>query len=171
MERMTTEQWLSRWGHWNVPVLKAIQRVAELLRMGTRITFEKEHQKERFVKTCSEVLSDLFSVTDLLNLDSATMRAMEAVGGKALARGEKADSLRAMPYADYLKTPEWQETRTEALERSGHKCQVCNNGDAQLDVHHRTYERRGNERSEDLVVLCHKCHGKFHDALPAEPNK
>jgi replicative DNA helicase len=32
-----------------------------------------------------------------------------------------------------------------------------------LEVHHRTYERIGQERSEDLTVLCDVCHGLFHE--------
>ena len=27
-----------------------------------------------------------------------------------------------------------------------------------LDVHHRSYERKGNERPEDLVAVCRQCH-------------
>jgi hypothetical protein len=45
----------------------------------------------------------------------------------------------------------------------GHRCQVCNRGLGTLDVHHRTYERRGQELDEDLTVLCRACHGIFHE--------
>lgn len=70
--------------------------------------------------------------------------------------------LATMPYADYLKTPEWQERRATHLKRAHFKCQVCNSGGV-LDVHHRTYERRGQENYNDLIVLCRSCHGKFHE--------
>lgn len=33
---------------------------------------------------------------------------------------------------------------------------------AELDVHHRTYERLGQEQEYDLTVLCHRCHSLFH---------
>jgi hypothetical protein len=31
-----------------------------------------------------------------------------------------------------------------------------------LDVHHLTYKRRGNERPADLVALCRRCHKERH---------
>lgn len=70
--------------------------------------------------------------------------------------------LRAMPYPDYLQSAEWQAHRADKLERAGHRCQVCNAEDTQLDVHHRTYERLGQEQEYDLTVLCHRCHSLFH---------
>lgn len=69
--------------------------------------------------------------------------------------------LRTMPYAEYLLTPEWQETRRAALKRAGFACQVCNTGE-RLHVHHRTYERRGAELARDLIVLCGPCHALYH---------
>jgi replicative DNA helicase len=50
----------------------------------------------------------------------------------------------------------------QALSRAGHRCQVCNSPD-KLDVHHRTYERVGQEQLDDLTVLCDRCHGLFHE--------
>ena len=29
-------------------------------------------------------------------------------------------------------------------------------------ANHRTYERKGRERLSDLILLCRKCHGRFH---------
>lgn len=66
-------------------------------------------------------------------------------------------------YEEYLKAPQWDGRRKEALKRSGFRCQVCNKGNCVLDVHHRTYERLGRERDEDLIVLCRGCHGISHD--------
>jgi hypothetical protein len=75
---------------------------------------------------------------------------------------EQAAQLRTMPYRDYLKTPHWRQTRQRALERADRRCQLCNSPD-NLQVHHRTYERRGSERDDDLTVLCADCHTKFHE--------
>src|SRR5438874_456134 len=65
-------------------------------------------------------------------------------------------------YREYLESPEWQSRRLLALQHAGHRCQVCNSPDG-LEVHHRTYERIGNEELEDLTVLCHRCHEIFHE--------
>lgn len=78
------------------------------------------------------------------------------------AREARSRALRKMPYKEYLRTPEWQETRSEALRRSRYKCSVCASG-SNLDVHHRTYIRRGNEYASDLTVLCRRCHSTFHE--------
>ena len=72
------------------------------------------------------------------------------------------DRLINMPYKEYLQTEHWKEVRGNALYRAKYKCQLCGNKD-NLNVHHNTYENRGNEKDEDLIVLCQKCHGKFHD--------
>ena len=66
-----------------------------------------------------------------------------------------------MPYQQYLQTPEWFARRTAALRRAGYRCQLCNRT-GRLEVHHRTYERRGNESPEDLIVLCDECHRTFN---------
>jgi 5-methylcytosine-specific restriction endonuclease McrA len=61
----------------------------------------------------------------------------------------------------YLRSEHWRETRAAALERAEHKCQVCAST-KRLDVHHNTYERLGQERPADLVVLCRTCHDRHH---------
>src|SRR5947207_3117264 len=61
----------------------------------------------------------------------------------------------------YLRSDHWRETRLGALDRAEHRCQVCNRTE-RLDVHHRTYERIGEERPADLTVLCRRCHDLFH---------
>lgn len=81
---------------------------------------------------------------------------------RELVSSERLAALRSMPYADYVETPEWFNVRMSALDAAGSRCQVCNTDDG-LDVHHRTYERRGNEVLEDLTVLCRECHQRFHD--------
>lgn len=72
------------------------------------------------------------------------------------------NDLRVMPYAQYLRTPHWQSQRQQALTRAKRRCQVCNSP-RQLNAHHRTYERRGCERPEDITILCEQCHTLFHE--------
>jgi hypothetical protein len=66
--------------------------------------------------------------------------------------------------ADILDSPQWKARRKVELDRAGHRCQACNasGDDIVLDVHHRTYDRVGNEGPADLIVLCRKCHGAIH---------
>jgi 5-methylcytosine-specific restriction endonuclease McrA len=64
--------------------------------------------------------------------------------------------------AKYREEPEWQVRRVQALTRAGYKCQTCSISDTTLDVHHNSYENYGDERPQDLVVLCRSCHQKVH---------
>lgn len=80
-------------------------------------------------------------------------------------------------YKDYLRSEHWQRTRILRLlqadldeEWDAVKCEheLCGLYVPMLaiNVHHRTYERLGNERMEDLQVLCRSCHGVIHDLQP-----
>lgn len=71
-------------------------------------------------------------------------------------------SLRTMVYSRYLATPYWQNLRQVALEQAGHRCSLCDLEESSLDVHHRSYERRGHESREDILALCRGCHSTFH---------
>lgn len=70
--------------------------------------------------------------------------------------------LRAMPYHDFLRSPEWRQTRAAALLRADNRCSLDITHTEDLDVHHRTYERLGAELSTDVVVLCRSCHELHH---------
>jgi 5-methylcytosine-specific restriction endonuclease McrA len=66
-------------------------------------------------------------------------------------------------YTAYMATRRWRMTRIKAIADSGHKCSCCGSS-SDLNVHHRNYERLGNENlPEDLKVLCRKCHEKRHE--------
>jgi 5-methylcytosine-specific restriction endonuclease McrA len=83
-------------------------------------------------------------------------------GASGCAHPVRPQDLRAMPYEQYLQTPHWKRMREDELRAAGRRCQLCNRGSRILDVHHRTYERRGEELDEDLIVLCRECHDNFH---------
>ena len=74
---------------------------------------------------------------------------------------------RSMPYSRYLQTIHWRTVRKYALENARFCCQLCNSTE-RLEVHHKTYERIGNEDLSDVIVLCRACHAKFHDKLPED---
>jgi 5-methylcytosine-specific restriction endonuclease McrA len=64
-------------------------------------------------------------------------------------------------HSSYIASKEWQYLRTRILQSRGGKCEVCG-VKHRLQVHHLTYERLGNERDEDLKVLCWACHEREH---------
>ncbi len=67
--------------------------------------------------------------------------------------------------AKYREEPEWQVRRVQALTRAAYKCQTCSSRDTMLDVHHNSYENYGDERPQDLVVLCRSCHQRVHGVV------
>lgn len=71
---------------------------------------------------------------------------------------------RKATYHEYLASEEWQAKRVGVYEQAGGRCQVCNDS-SDLRVHHRTYERVGEEAPGDLTLLCDRCHALFHDKL------
>ena len=74
--------------------------------------------------------------------------------------------LRHVPeeYREYLLSDSWKTRRRMWLEAWGYRCSVFNEGEPRtLDVHHRTYERLGNEAKTDCIVLCRQCHDLFHN--------
>lgn len=67
-------------------------------------------------------------------------------------------------YEDMIKDERWKNKRIEVLEAKGYICLCCGEREG-LEVHH-TYYKFGKKPweypTEDLVVLCRKCHNKVH---------
>jgi len=63
-------------------------------------------------------------------------------------------------YTTYLRSAHWLTMRRVALDRAGHRCQVCGTVE-RLEVHHNTYDPY-HEAIYDLVVLCVECHARYH---------
>lgn len=75
--------------------------------------------------------------------------------------------VRGIKYDGYLKSQVWKNKRYAKLVDVNFICEGCGYGkydfeDQPLDVHHKTYERFGNERMSDLEVLCRTCHEERH---------
>lgn len=66
-------------------------------------------------------------------------------------------------YKSYMNSAMWRLKREEVLRRAEYSCEMCGvNEQWGLHVHHLTYERFGNEKLEDLRVLCPECHRQAH---------
>jgi len=60
-------------------------------------------------------------------------------------------------YDIYLLSAWWKQFRRIVLEWWSYRCCWCNS-DLKVEVHHRTYERLGQEKIQDCVCLCRECH-------------
>jgi HNH endonuclease len=91
-------------------------------------------------------------------LFAAIGKALEARAG---ARRREARKQRQREYRQYLRSEGWKLRRQVALDRAGGFCEDCGARES-FEVHHRTYKRKGNERPEDLVAVCRRCHKERH---------
>ena len=69
-------------------------------------------------------------------------------------------------YKRYQGSASWKKvTRPAVLARDGYRCTNpgCDST-YRLEVHHKTYERVGQEWLDDLTTLCHECHVKVTEA-------
>ena len=73
-------------------------------------------------------------------------------------------------YINYLKSKKWKARRYAALERAKFKCQFdeCFERES-LAVHHKTYDRLGNEDPGNLIVLCSGHHWYIHKKNKKSP--
>lgn len=86
----------------------------------------------------------------------------KSIGGQdPKSKPEPVDVLDRLSYSEYLLSWHWFWMRVAAEEKAEGRCQVCNS-QINLQVHHRTYARRGREALSDLTVLCRECHSLFH---------
>ena len=72
--------------------------------------------------------------------------------------------MKNLPYNEYLQTEYWKKLRLQILERALYKCELCYSSN-KLNVHHKTYEQKGEELLTDLICLCNRCHKKFHNII------
>lgn len=88
---------------------------------------------------------------------------------------ETVETLKGMKYEEFLQTDYWKLVSEQARINAHYKCQLCGCNDKKLNVHHNTYEHRGEEfkHMEDLICLCEDCHNFYHkkdDILKREKN-
>ena len=80
---------------------------------------------------------------------------------------------RRVDYHEYIQSEQWRSKASEAKRRAENRCQICYRkaGEVTLDAHHRTYERLGDERPDDITVLCRECHELYetNKKLPKSP--
>jgi len=74
----------------------------------------------------------------------------------------KTDAQRTMNYYEYLKSPHWQQVRRQTWRRAKGQCENWFCHRQGRDVHHLTYARLGQERENDVKLLCRRCHCLAH---------
>jgi hypothetical protein len=64
-------------------------------------------------------------------------------------------------YSEKLRDPKWQKKRLEVLQRDEFCCQLCNDKETELHIHHIFYRKGKNPweyNDNELVTYCKYCH-------------
>lgn len=65
-------------------------------------------------------------------------------------------------YAVYIQSKKWLRRREAFYKKYGRACAACGSKE-HLHIHHMSYRHVGDERDDELAVLCDVCHEEFHD--------
>lgn len=71
-------------------------------------------------------------------------------------------SKRYLSYSDFLHSNEWRDIKNNLFSIRGKKCEKCEST-VRIQVHHKHYNKPwGEEKPEDLLIVCETCHEKIH---------
>jgi hypothetical protein len=65
-------------------------------------------------------------------------------------------------YGRVLCSLSWIERKEEIMEARGRACEECGAEGVELQLHHTSYDRLGDELDTDLVLVCVECHCRLH---------
>ena len=68
-------------------------------------------------------------------------------------------------YERFLQTRYWHAIRLKVISDRKRVCEVCSEKRSDVEIHHRTYDHRGEEYAflTDLRLLCGRCHNMAHE--------
>ena len=98
------------------------------------------------------------------NIDKPYKERWELINNHYLDKEIVYNTVRLLPYKEFLKTPYWKTISQRAKYKAGYQCKLCSSN-KKLETHHPNYDILGKElqNMDKLVVLCHNCHDKFHN--------
>jgi DNA-directed RNA polymerase subunit RPC12/RpoP len=64
-------------------------------------------------------------------------------------------------YDSYIASHEWEAKARDAKRKAGNRCQECGSR-RKIQAHHKHYKTLYKERSNDIEVLCDRCHARRH---------
>lgn len=141
-------------------------------KMGFDLDAEKVYLKYKKIGWLTQKHRPAKTVESLINAANgarhlkAVKEGREEKSGKKIPKPPSRDKNKSPKenYYDFLQSDYWRYVRKLKLKQCGNKCQICGSK-KDLNIHHNTYAHHGQEHKhlEDLVVLCRKCHEKFHD--------
>lgn len=73
-------------------------------------------------------------------------------------------------YNERISSAQWKNLKRKVIEQRGNQCERCGQESASLALHHKHYRSFGSEQSEDVELLCPRCH-KEADEVRAAKNR
>ena len=70
-------------------------------------------------------------------------------------------NIKSQEYQNGVQKDFWN-IREYVLYRDNHTCQYCKKNNVVLNVHHIVTRKTGGDRPDNLIILCEKCHSKYH---------
>lgn len=73
-------------------------------------------------------------------------------------------------YDQHISSAEWKSLKHKIIEQRGNRCERCGQENASLELHHVHYHSLGNEKPEDVELLCSECHSKADETRRPKRN-
>jgi hypothetical protein len=67
-------------------------------------------------------------------------------------------------YEQRISSAQWKLLKRNIIEQRGSRCEQCGQEGGSLALHHLHYRTVGNERLEDVELLCAECHTRADEA-------
>lgn len=64
-------------------------------------------------------------------------------------------------YEEYLQSEAWKVKRKNLIKTLGDKCFYCGSK-KNINVHHKNYNNVGFETTNNVIIVCSKCHKEIH---------
>ena len=81
----------------------------------------------------------------------------------SLLPGVNGTHMAKMTYFEQLRHPNWQRKRLEVMQAADFRCELCDDADSTLNVHHKRYVKgrlAWEYENQELQCLCQPCHGQ-----------
>ena len=99
---------------------------------------------------------------------------LEYIFSKCIDNEKVAAYINQINYKVFLNSLYWKTISIYVKQKADNRCQLCSSQSC-LNTHHRSYKNHGYEHTEiglkDLVILCDKCHNKFHNILSSPAHR
>ena len=178
--------WLSFCQHYQIPDYESSSNLGlDYEWADWKENYQLNDHSDRYQMTIQQ-LSELtdtlpdrsgFKTDDSISDELATYKEIDKIWFNRLINNPSnvVAKLKSISYEKYLETTHWKKIRAamiliNAAICQAHQCSIAGESwyggnESDLEIHHLDYSNRGNERFDDLAVLCKRHHELIHQNL------